>query len=62
MFVLHITFHTRIPVLQIRRDNKGNSEIFSLILNENIRCHPHLNRLSETVLMTGHNVCFNGKK
>ena len=44
--------------LQIRGGIDDNSKIFFLFLNENIYCHPSLNRLREMVLMMGHKICF----
>ena len=43
--------------LQIKKGNKDNSEIFfSYFSMKTYIVTPHLNRLSETVLLRGHNV------
>ena len=47
-------------VFQISKCNRDNLEIISQFPLENICCDPSL-ELSETVLMRGHNLCFQKK-
>ena len=48
-----------LTVLHIKRDNRDNlGIIFPYFCIQTYVVSPHLNRLAETVLMRGHNICF----
>ena len=47
-----------VSVLQIRRGNKDNLGIISHLSIKTYFVTHHKNRLIETVLMRGHNICF----
>ena len=56
-----ISFDELVAVLQIRRGNRDNFGIIIPFYGKNIFCDPSLEpsqRLAETVLMRGHNICF----
>ena len=54
-------FYGVISELQIRGAIGDNSKIMSCFSTKTYVVTPHKNRLNETVLMTGHNICFYGE-
>ena len=56
---LGISFDELAAVLQIRKDNRDNfGIIIQIFTSKTYFVTRHENRLVETVLMRGHNICF----